>query len=157
MVMDTTVETKEDFIAAASSGLPRVADAIIATPPEARIGVIDAVMESYRKLAGEFLGEEETEKWLSARSWNRNLKQVTCVKERSPVVDRVVSERLAQDQSSHLWPPGTGLAAFRSAVAHHLNHYQYAPKASNATSPNSLGPKCIHRTDRRNLPPRRIN
>jgi hypothetical protein len=62
--MDTTVETKEDFIAAASSGLPRVADAIIATPPEARIGVIDAVMESYRKLAGEFLGEEETEKWL---------------------------------------------------------------------------------------------
>ena len=64
MVMDTTVETKEDFIAAASNGLPRVADAIIATPPEARIGVIDAVMESYRKLAGDFLGEEETEKWL---------------------------------------------------------------------------------------------
>ena len=62
--MDTTVETKEDFIAAASSGLPRVADAIIAAPPKARIGVIDAVMESYRKLAGEFLGEEETEKWL---------------------------------------------------------------------------------------------
>jgi hypothetical protein len=62
--MDTTVETKEDFIAAASNGLPRVADAIIAAPPKARIGVIDAVMESYRKLAGDFLGEEETEKWL---------------------------------------------------------------------------------------------
>jgi hypothetical protein len=62
--MATTVETKEDFISAASNGLPRVADAIIAAPPEARIGVIDAVMESYRKLAGDFLGEEETEKWL---------------------------------------------------------------------------------------------
>jgi hypothetical protein len=62
--MDTTVETKEDFIEAASNGLPRVADAIIAAPPKARIGVIDAVMESYRKLAGDFLGEEETEKWL---------------------------------------------------------------------------------------------
>ena len=42
--MDTTVETKEDFIEAASNGLPRVADAIIAAPPKARIGVIDAVM-----------------------------------------------------------------------------------------------------------------
>jgi hypothetical protein len=62
--MDSTVETKDDFITAANNGIPRIAEAIIAAPPEARIGVIDAVMESYRKLAGDFLGEEETEKWL---------------------------------------------------------------------------------------------
>jgi hypothetical protein len=62
--MDISVETKDDFIAAASDGFPRVVEAIIATPAEARIGVINAVVESYRKLAGDFLTEEETEKWL---------------------------------------------------------------------------------------------
>src|ERR1700733_117858 len=39
---------------------------------------------------------EHGRRFLSARSWNRNLKQVTCVKERSPVVDRVVNEPLTQ-------------------------------------------------------------
>jgi hypothetical protein len=62
--MDTTVDNKEDFVAAADKGLSRVAEAILTTPAEARIDIIDAVVESYRKTAREFLDEEETKKWL---------------------------------------------------------------------------------------------
>jgi hypothetical protein len=62
--MDSTVENKDDFIAAADQGLPRVAEAIITTPAKARVEIIDAVVESYRKTAREFLDEEETKKWL---------------------------------------------------------------------------------------------
>jgi hypothetical protein len=62
--MDSLVENKEDFIAAADKGLPRVAEAIIGTPTQARVDVIDAVVESYRKTALEFFDEEETKKWL---------------------------------------------------------------------------------------------
>jgi hypothetical protein len=63
--MDDTMETEEDFITVASNGLPRVAEAIIAVPSEARVGVINAVVESYRKTARDFLDEEATEKWLA--------------------------------------------------------------------------------------------
>jgi hypothetical protein len=63
-VMDDTMETEEDFITVASNGLSRVAEAIIAVPSDARVGAINAVVESYRKTARDFLDEEATEKWL---------------------------------------------------------------------------------------------
>jgi hypothetical protein len=62
--MEATIVTKEDFIAAASKGLPRVAEAIIGTPAKARMGVINAVVESYREAVRDFLEEGEAEKWL---------------------------------------------------------------------------------------------
>jgi hypothetical protein len=62
--MEAMIVTKEDFIAAASKGLPRVAEAIIGAPAKARMGVINAVVESYREAVRDFLEEGEAEKWL---------------------------------------------------------------------------------------------
>jgi hypothetical protein len=62
--MSVKPDTKEDVLDAAISGLPRVAEAILATPAESRIKAIDAVADSYRKTAQALLDEEETEQWL---------------------------------------------------------------------------------------------
>jgi hypothetical protein len=45
-------------------GLPRVVDAILATPAEARMNVMDAVLESYRKTAMKVLTAQQTEELL---------------------------------------------------------------------------------------------
>jgi hypothetical protein len=84
--MDITVETKDDFIAAASEGLPRVAEAIIAAPTEARVCVIEAVVESYRQTARAFFDEEETTKWLM--DVVAHLEAEVCEKEKQQVSEQ---------------------------------------------------------------------
>jgi hypothetical protein len=46
------------------AGLPRVVDAILATPPESRMNVVDAVLKSYQKTAIKLLGAGQAEELL---------------------------------------------------------------------------------------------
>jgi hypothetical protein len=66
-MMSLTVDTKQDVLEAAISGLSRVAKAILATPNEARAKALDAAADSYRQ-TGRVLGYDEAklQEWVYA-------------------------------------------------------------------------------------------
>src|ERR1700722_328672 len=66
-MMSLTVDTKQEVLEAAISGLPRVAKAILATPNEARAKALDAAADSYRQ-TGRVLGYDEAklQEWVYA-------------------------------------------------------------------------------------------
>jgi hypothetical protein len=59
-MMSLTTDKKQEVLEAAISGLSRVAEAILATPNEARIKALDAAADSYRQTA-QVLGYDEAE------------------------------------------------------------------------------------------------
>jgi hypothetical protein len=66
-MMSLTVDTKQEVLEAAISGLSRVAKAILATPNEARAKALDAAADSYRQ-TGRVLGYDEAklQEWVYA-------------------------------------------------------------------------------------------
>jgi hypothetical protein len=63
--MSSTLDTKEQVLEAAITGVCRVAEAIVATPTERRTKALDAAANSYRQTAQD-LGYDEAEihEWL---------------------------------------------------------------------------------------------
>ena len=63
--MSLTLDTKEQVLEAAISGVSRVAEAILATPTEKRTKALDAAANSYRQTAEDLsYGEAEIQEWL---------------------------------------------------------------------------------------------
>jgi hypothetical protein len=58
--MSSTLDTKEQVLEAAITGVCRVAEAIVATPTEKRTKALDAAADSYRQTAQD-LGYDEAE------------------------------------------------------------------------------------------------
>jgi hypothetical protein len=64
-VMSATLDTKEQVLDAAITGVFRVADAILATPTEKRTKALDAAAHSYRQTVEELgYDEAEIQEWL---------------------------------------------------------------------------------------------
>jgi hypothetical protein len=61
------LDTKEQVLEAAIGGLPRVAEAVVAIPAEARKRALDAAEDSYRQTARNLdYGEAEVQEWVAA-------------------------------------------------------------------------------------------
>jgi hypothetical protein len=64
-MMSVTLDTKEQVLEAAISGVSRVAEAILATPTEKRTKALDAAANSYCQTAQDLgYDEAETQEWL---------------------------------------------------------------------------------------------
>jgi hypothetical protein len=64
-VMSSTLDTKEQVLEAAITGVCRVAGAIVATPAERRTKALDAAANSYRQTAQDLgYDEAEIQEWL---------------------------------------------------------------------------------------------
>ena len=65
--MALSFDNKEEVLEAAISGLPRVAEAIVAIPAEARARALVAAEDSYRQTARNLgYGETEVQEWVAA-------------------------------------------------------------------------------------------
>ena len=64
-MMSLTLDTKEQVLDAAITGVSRVAEAILATPTEKRTKALDAAANSYRQTARDLgYDEAEIQEWL---------------------------------------------------------------------------------------------
>lgn len=65
--MNLMIDSKQEVLEAVISGLSRVAEAILATPNEARTKALDAAADSYRQTARALdYDEAESQEWVNA-------------------------------------------------------------------------------------------
>ena len=87
-MMSLTVDTKQEVLEAAISGLSRVAKAILATPNEARAKALDAAADSYRQ-TGRVLGYDDETPGVGLRNHvspagRSNRSRVSATQKRAP-------------------------------------------------------------------------
>ncbi len=100
-MMSLTTDTKQEVLDAVISGLSRVAEAILATPKEARTKALNAAADSYRQTARALdYDEAEIDKWVSAIMFRLREEVTTQELAHEPQDDApsLVPESATQDQ-----------------------------------------------------------
>ena len=73
-----TLDTKEDALEVAIGGLPRVVEAILAAPAEARTKALDAAAGSYRQTAQQLgYSQSEEQEWVHAIMYRLRTEVIT--------------------------------------------------------------------------------